>query len=224
MPHHHRVGRNEAVPNPAPIALGRSGGRRARGRGGLPRGRISLLAVGSRLAQFHHAVRRALHPPGARDRTDRHREPRHRPLALRGAGHPADAGEARQAPAGRAFGRRARAGRTRAAWRAGSRRAPGPASGSSGRARPSSTPSSLKTQRVYAELRRVLPPETIVALDAGAAPAYGYDRLQFRRPKTFFTPLDLGGLGFAFLWRWAPNLPAALRRRWWPCHGDGGFR
>ena len=37
----------------------------------------------------------------------------------------------------------------------------------------------LKPQRVYAELRRVLPPDTIVALDAGAAPAYGYDRLPF---------------------------------------------
>src|SRR5262249_13651217 len=33
----------------------------------------------------------------------------------------------------------------------------------------------MKPQRVYAELRRALPLETIVALDAGAAPAYGYD-------------------------------------------------
>src|SRR5206468_639582 len=40
----------------------------------------------------------------------------------------------------------------------------------------------MKPQRVYAELRRVLPSETIVALDAGAAPAYGYDRLSFARP------------------------------------------
>jgi len=31
----------------------------------------------------------------------------------------------------------------------------------------------MKPQRVYAELRRVLLPETMVALDAGAAPAYG---------------------------------------------------
>ena len=56
----------------------------------------------------------------------------------------------------------------------------------------------LKPQRVYVELRRVLPPETIVTLDAGAAPAYGYDRLHFSHPRTFLTPLDLGGLGFAF--------------------------
>src|SRR5439155_485654 len=55
----------------------------------------------------------------------------------------------------------------------------------------------MKPQRVYAELRRALPPETIVALDAGAAPAYGYDRLHFSRPRTFLTPLDLGGRGLA---------------------------
>jgi thiamine pyrophosphate-dependent acetolactate synthase large subunit-like protein len=80
----------------------------------------------------------------------------------------------------------------------------------------------MKPQRVYAELRRVLPPETIVALDAGAAPAYGYDRLRFARPRTFLTPLDLGGLGFAF----PVALGAKLGRPEAPTlaiHGDGGF-
>jgi len=80
----------------------------------------------------------------------------------------------------------------------------------------------MKPQRVYAELRRALPPETIVALDAGAAPAYGYDRLQFARPRTFLTPLDLGGLGFAF----PVALGAKLGRPEAPVvaiHGDGGF-
>ena len=80
----------------------------------------------------------------------------------------------------------------------------------------------MKPQRVYAELRRVLPPETIVALDAGAAPAYGYDRLRFARPRTFLTPLDLGGLGFAF----PVALGAKLGRPEAPVvaiHGDGGY-
>ena len=80
----------------------------------------------------------------------------------------------------------------------------------------------LKPQRVYAELRRALPPDTIVALDAGAAPAYGYDRLHFARPRTFLTPLDLGGLGFAF----PVALGAKLGRPEAPVlaiHGDGGF-
>ncbi len=80
----------------------------------------------------------------------------------------------------------------------------------------------LKPQRVYAELRAALPPETIVTLDAGAAPAYGYDRLHFSRPRTFLTPLDLGGLGFAF----PEALGAKLARPETPVlaiHGDGGF-
>jgi acetolactate synthase-1/2/3 large subunit/sulfoacetaldehyde acetyltransferase len=80
----------------------------------------------------------------------------------------------------------------------------------------------MKPQRVYAELRRVLPPDTIVSLDAGAAPAYGYDRLQFTQPRTFLTPLDLGGLGFAF----PIALGAKLGRPESPVvaiHGDGGF-
>jgi acetolactate synthase-1/2/3 large subunit/sulfoacetaldehyde acetyltransferase len=80
----------------------------------------------------------------------------------------------------------------------------------------------VKPQRVYVELRRVLLGETIVALDAGAAPAYGYDRLHFSQPRTFLTPLDLGGLGFAF----PAALGAKLGRPTAPVvaiHGDGGF-
>jgi acetolactate synthase-1/2/3 large subunit/sulfoacetaldehyde acetyltransferase len=75
---------------------------------------------------------------------------------------------------------------------------------------------------VYAELRPALPPDTIVTLDAGAAPAYGYDRLHFSSPRTFLTPLDLGGLGFAF----PEALGAKLARPDAPVlaiHGDGGF-
>jgi thiamine pyrophosphate-dependent acetolactate synthase large subunit-like protein len=80
----------------------------------------------------------------------------------------------------------------------------------------------MKPQRVYAELRRALPPGTIVALDAGAAPAYGYDRLELSAPRTLLTPLDLGGLGFAF----PEALGARLGRPDRPVlaiHGDGGF-
>jgi acetolactate synthase-1/2/3 large subunit/sulfoacetaldehyde acetyltransferase len=80
----------------------------------------------------------------------------------------------------------------------------------------------MKPQRVYAELRRALPPGTIVALDAGAAPAYGYDRVEFSAPRTCLTPLDLGGLGFAF----PEALGAKLGRPESPVlaiHGDGGF-
>jgi acetolactate synthase-1/2/3 large subunit/sulfoacetaldehyde acetyltransferase len=80
----------------------------------------------------------------------------------------------------------------------------------------------IKPQRVYAELRRALPANTIIALDAGAAAAYGYDRLDFNLPRTFLTPLDLGSLGFAY----PAALGAKLGRPERPVlaiHGDGGF-
>ena len=84
----------------------------------------------------------------------------------------------------------------------------------------SATP--LKPQRVYGELRKALPPEAIMVLDAGACPAFGYDRLDFHLPGTLITPLDFGGLGFAF----PVALGAKLGRPQAPVvaiHGDGGF-
>jgi acetolactate synthase-1/2/3 large subunit/sulfoacetaldehyde acetyltransferase len=80
----------------------------------------------------------------------------------------------------------------------------------------------MKPQRVYSELRRALPADTIVTLDAGAAPAYGYDRLHFSNPRTLITPLDLGTLGLSF----PSALGAKLGRPDAPVlavHGDGGF-
>jgi thiamine pyrophosphate-dependent acetolactate synthase large subunit-like protein len=80
----------------------------------------------------------------------------------------------------------------------------------------------IKPQKVYAELRRVLPRDTVIVLDAGAAPAYGYDRVWCALPRTFLSPLNLGSLGFAF----PAALGAKLARPEAPVlaiHGDGGF-
>ena len=54
----------------------------------------------------------------------------------------------------------------------------------------------MKPQRVYAELRGVLS-ESSVVFDAGGGPAFGYDRVEFRRPGTMFGTLDLGCIGSA---------------------------
>ena len=80
----------------------------------------------------------------------------------------------------------------------------------------------IKPQRVYAELRRVIPRDAIIALDAGLAPNFGQDRLNYYEPHSLLTSLDLGGLGFSF--------PASLGAK---CaapdrpvinfNGDGGF-
>ena len=89
-----------------------------------------------------------------------------------------------------------------------------------GEGRLSSLP--LKPQRVYAEIRKVMPRDAIVALDAGLAPNFGQDRLDFYEPRSLLTSLDLGGLGFSF--------PASLGAKFAAPHrpvvnfnGDGGF-
>ena len=87
-------------------------------------------------------------------------------------------------------------------------------------ARDSSSP--IKPQRVYGELRKVMPRDAIVALDAGLAPNFGQDRLNFYHQRSLMTSLDLGGLGFSF--------PASLGGKFAApdrpvvnFNGDGGF-
>jgi acetolactate synthase-1/2/3 large subunit/sulfoacetaldehyde acetyltransferase len=212
-------GRNDAVPNAHPLYLG------PLGRAGAPEAAAAcrradvLLVVGSRLAQFtSHFDDRSIKPDTAIVQIDLESRDigRYYPVAV---GIQADAREscaallaalethgARQAsPVWREEVAKLREQRQQRL---------------AGEAKLETKP--MKPQRVYAELRRALPDDTIVALDAGAAPAYGYDRLHFTRPRTFLTPLDLGGLGFAF----PVALGAKLGRPDAPVvaiHGDGGF-
>jgi len=218
MPMITAYGRNDAVPNGHPLYIG------PLGRAGAPEAASAcrradvLLVLGSRLAQFTtHFDDRYIRPgiPLIHIDVDSRDIGRHYPVAI---GIQADAREACLA----LLNGLAREGApNRAAWQReaeslrGQRQARLAAEAGLA-AKP------LKPQRVYAELRRALPPETIVTLDAGAAPAYGYDRLHFARPRTFLTPLDLGGLGFAF----PAALGAKLGRPGDPVlaiHGDGGF-
>jgi acetolactate synthase-1/2/3 large subunit/sulfoacetaldehyde acetyltransferase len=212
-------GRNDAVPSGHPLYVG------PLGRAGSPEAASAcrradvVLVMGSRLGQFTtHFDDRYLRPETRIVQIDVEARDigRYYPLAV---GIQADAREACRALL-EALGREG-APPPRPAWRLEAeafrdkRRARLEAE-----ATLSTAP--LKPQRVYAELRRALPADTIVALDAGAAPAYGYDRLNFSRPRTFLTPLDLGGLGFAF----PEALGAKLGRPDAPVlaiHGDGGF-
>ena len=80
----------------------------------------------------------------------------------------------------------------------------------------------MKPQRVYAELRKVMPANAIVGLDAGIAPNMGLDRLSYSGPHSLLTSLELGGLGFSFpasigACFAAPNRPVVN------FNGDGGF-
>ena len=85
-----------------------------------------------------------------------------------------------------------------------------------------STSSPIKPQKVYHELRKSMPKNSIYTLDAGAVCAMGYDRLDFTENKTFFSPLFLGSLGVGYPVAIGakvarPNSPVMA------IHGDGGY-
>ena len=79
----------------------------------------------------------------------------------------------------------------------------------------------ISPRRVYAELRKALPSNTITILDAGACAAYGYDRTNYDEPRTFISP-PVGGLGYAM----PESIGAKLAKPDNPVlaiAGDGGF-
>ena len=212
-------GRNDAVPNAHPLYIGPLGRAGSPEAAAICRRADLIVAVGSRLAHFTtHFDHRYIvaGTPIVQIDVEARDIGRYYPVAV---GIQADAGAACQAlldVLARDGGRPAPSEWRREAETLREQRQARLAAEASLSASP------MKPQRVYAELRRVLPPDTIVALDAGAAPAYGYDRLSFGRARTFLTPLDLGGLGFAF----PEALGAKLGRPEAPVlaiHGDGGF-
>lgn len=80
----------------------------------------------------------------------------------------------------------------------------------------------MMPQLVYPELRKVLPRDCMVTIDAGVAPGLAYDRLNFEIPRTLFNYAGHGGLGMGL----AVGLGTKLGR---PdrsaisLQGDGGF-
>jgi len=80
----------------------------------------------------------------------------------------------------------------------------------------------MMPQLVYPELRKVLPRDCMVTVDAGVAPGLCYDRLSFELPRTFFNYAGHGGLGMGY----AVGLGTKLGRPDRPAislQGDGGF-
>ena len=80
----------------------------------------------------------------------------------------------------------------------------------------------MMPQRVYPELRKALPRDCMVTVDAGVAPGLSYDRLHFDVPRTFFNYSGHGGLGMGY----CVGLGTKLGRPDRPAvsiQGDGGF-
>ena len=75
---------------------------------------------------------------------------------------------------------------------------------------------------LFAAMRRVLPADTVVTMDAGTLCLQATDALNYAGPRSLFTPLDFGLVGFSF----ACGLGAKLARPERPVvslMGDGGF-
>ncbi|MES2563965.1 MAG: thiamine pyrophosphate-binding protein [Pseudomonadota bacterium] len=80
----------------------------------------------------------------------------------------------------------------------------------------------MPPQRVYPELRKALPRDCMVTLDAGITPGLTYDRLSFELPGTFFNYAGHGGLGMGY----GVGLGTKVGRPDRPAisiQGDGGF-
>ena len=80
----------------------------------------------------------------------------------------------------------------------------------------------MKPQRVYVELRRVLPKDTAVVFDAGGGPAFGFDRIDYHAPRSMYTTIDLACVGSALphaigVKMGEPDRPVVS------ISGDGGF-
>src|SRR5260370_11237643 len=56
----------------------------------------------------------------------------------------------------------------------------------------------MMPQRVYPELRKLLPRECMVTIDAGVAPGLADDPLNFETPRTLFNYAGHGGLGMGY--------------------------
>jgi len=75
---------------------------------------------------------------------------------------------------------------------------------------------------LFKALRAVLPHDAIITLDAGTLCLQAHDQLEYHEPRSLFTPLDFGLVGFSF----AAGLGAKLARPDRPVvslMGDGGF-
>ena len=80
----------------------------------------------------------------------------------------------------------------------------------------------MMPQRVYSELARVMPRDSMVTIDAGVSAGLAYDRVQFEEPRTMFNYAGQGGLGMGL----SVGLGTKLGRPDRPAisiQGDGGF-
>lgn len=80
----------------------------------------------------------------------------------------------------------------------------------------------IQPSGLFQALRKVLPKDSVITLDAGTLCLQATDALNYYQPRSLFTPLDFGLIGFSF----ACGLGAKLAKADRPVislMGDGGF-
>ena len=82
--------------------------------------------------------------------------------------------------------------------------------------------SPIKPLGLFKILRDIMPINSAVTLDAGTLCLQATDMLNFNKPKTFFTPLDFGLVGFSFACGLGIKL-AKPKTTVFSLMGDGGF-
>ncbi len=80
----------------------------------------------------------------------------------------------------------------------------------------------MKPRRVHAELRKVLPRNTVVCIDGGTTISPVFNMYDFDEPRSFVTPVDQGCLGFAYPASIGAKM-AAPERPVISLNGDGSF-
>jgi acetolactate synthase-1/2/3 large subunit/sulfoacetaldehyde acetyltransferase len=80
----------------------------------------------------------------------------------------------------------------------------------------------MKPHLFYHAMRKLLKGDEAIVLDAGAGAAYGYDRIDFERPRSLFTSGELGCIGAAFPIGLGVKM-AQSKRAVITISGDGGF-
>ncbi len=80
----------------------------------------------------------------------------------------------------------------------------------------------IQPKGLFKELRKVLPKNSIITLDAGTLCLQATDSLEYYNPPSLFTPLDFGLVGFSFACGLGAKL-AKPSRTVISLMGDGGF-
>jgi len=213
-------GHHDAVPNSHPLYVGPSGFRSAPEAMEAVRRADVILALGSRLNQTSTFWNYSVINPQARIiqvDIDPHELGRNYPMAVGIMGDAKTVG--RQIL--NALRRMHPDGRANPGWRAdiealiARRRARLEAEREI-----SGTP--VMPQRVFAELRKVLPRDCMVTIDAGSAPGLAYDRIPFNAPRTMFNYSGQGGLGMGYCVGLGTKLGRPERAAV-SVQGDGGF-